>query len=66
MAFPLVSVPLIAGGYAIARTGRGHADRLELELERLLSTVERGELPAKLLDKVARRARRAALRAAKP
>lgn len=60
LAFPLVAVPLAVGGYAVARSGRGHADRLELELERLLSRVERREQPAGLLGRVARRARRAA------
>ncbi len=57
---PLVSVPLVAGGLLVARTGKGHAARLELELERLISAVERGELPTGLLGKVARSARRAA------
>ncbi len=58
---PVVAVPLVAGGYVVARTGSGQADRLELQLERLLSMVERGERPTGLLGRVARRARAAAL-----
>jgi hypothetical protein len=57
---PLVSVPLVGGGLLLARSGRGHADRLELELERLLSLVGRGALPVGVLGTVARHARRAA------
>ncbi len=60
IAVPIVAVPFAAGGYLFARSGRGHADRLELELERLLSRVERGEQPAGFLGRVARRARKAA------
>lgn len=54
---PLVSVPLVLGGLLVARSGRGQSDRLELELERLLSRVDRGERPTGLLTRVARRAR---------
>lgn len=60
LAFPAIAVPLAIGGYATARSGRNHADRLELELERLLSRVERGEKPTGLLGRMARRAKRAA------
>lgn len=60
IAFPAVALPLSVVGYAVARSGRGHADRLELELERLLSRVERGEQPTGLLWRMAQRARRAA------
>jgi hypothetical protein len=60
VAVPFIALPFAFGGYAIARSGRGHADRLELELERLLSRVERGEQPAGLLGRMARRARQAA------
>lgn len=63
IAFPAVAAPLTVGGYLIARSGRGDADRLELELERLLSRVERGEQPTGLLGRMAQRARRAATRA---
>ena len=62
IAFPLVAAPLSVGGYVLARSGRGHADRLELELERLVSRVERGEQPTGLLGRMARRAKRAAIR----
>lgn len=54
--WPVVGVPMVVGGYAITRSGRSHADRLELELERLLSAIGRGEMPTGLLEKVARRA----------
>lgn len=57
---PTVAAPLVVGGVVVARSGRWQADRLELELERLLSRVERGERPAGLLSRVARRARKAA------
>lgn len=60
VAVPTLAVPLTVGGYFIARSSRGHADRLELELERLLSRVERGEQPTGLLGRMATRARRAA------
>ncbi|MFT6292598.1 MAG: hypothetical protein ACJAR2_003215 [Ilumatobacter sp.] len=59
---PLISLPLIGGGFFVARSGLSHGDRLELELERLLSLVERGEKPVGMLGRAARRARRAALR----
>lgn len=56
---PLVSIPLLGGGVLLARTGRGHADRLELELQRLLSLVGRGVAPAGVLGTAASRVRRA-------
>jgi hypothetical protein len=62
LVLPLVSLPLIGSGFLIARSGRAHGDRLELELERLLSLVERGEQPIGMLGRAARRARRAAAR----
>lgn len=57
VAWPVVAAPLVVGGYAVARSGRGQADRVELELERLLSRVDRRERPTGLLGRVARRAR---------
>ena len=54
---PVVALPLVVGGYLFARTGRGHADRLELELERLITLVARGERPTGLLSRAVRRAR---------
>jgi len=54
---PVVALPLVVGGYVVARTGRGHADRLELELERLITLVARGERPTGLLSRAVRRAR---------
>ena len=62
VAVPFLALPLAVGGYAVARSGRSHADRLELELERVLSRVERGEQPEGLLGRMARSARRAANR----
>lgn len=59
VAFPAIAAPLTIGGYVAARSGRGHADRLELELERLLSRAERREQPTGLLGRFARRARAA-------
>jgi len=58
----LLAVPFALGGYAVARSGRAHADRLDLELERLLSAVERGRRPTGLLDRVAQRAKDAVTR----
>ncbi len=58
VAAPVVALPLVVGGYVVARTGRGHADRLELELERLVTLVARGERPTGLLSRAVRRARR--------
>lgn len=55
---PVVALPLLVGGYAVARSGRGQADHLELELERLVTLVARGDRPASLLSRAARRARR--------
>ncbi|MGA9277537.1 hypothetical protein [Ilumatobacter sp.] len=55
---PVVALPLMMGGYLVARSGRGHADRLELELERLITRVARGERPEGLLGRTVRRARR--------
>lgn len=59
VAWPLVAAPLLVGGYVTARSGRSHADRVELELERLLSRVDRRERPTSLLGRVAKRARAA-------
>ena len=55
---PVVALPLVVGGFVVARTGRGHADRLELELERLITLAARGERPTGLLSRTVRRARR--------
>ncbi|WP_040494503.1 hypothetical protein [Ilumatobacter nonamiensis] len=55
---PVIALPLLVGGYGLARTGRGQADRLELELERLLTHVARGERPEGLVGRAVRRARR--------
>lgn len=55
---PVVALPLLVGGYVVARSGRGQADRLELELERLVTIVARGDRPSSLLSRAARRARR--------
>lgn len=62
VAIPIVAIPLAVGGYVVASSGRGHADRLALELDHLLTRVERGEQPVGLLGRVASRARRAARR----
>jgi hypothetical protein len=56
---PMFGVPLMIGGYATARSGRRHADKVELELMRVLSGVDRGERPVGLVGRAARRARRA-------
>ena len=58
VAAPVVALPLVVGGFVVPRTGRGHADRLELELERLITLVARGERPTGLLSRTVRRARR--------
>jgi len=59
LVWPVLAAPLLVSGYALARSGRGQADRVELELERLLSRVDRGERPISLLGRVAKRARNA-------
>jgi hypothetical protein len=61
---PVVAAPAVAAGYLIARTGRAHADHVELELGRLLSAVERGERPGGLVADVVGRARAAVRRPA--
>ncbi|MGB3734251.1 MAG: hypothetical protein WA964_04790 [Ilumatobacter sp.] len=62
IAFPAIAVPMTVVGYAVARSGRGSADRLELELERLVSRVERGERPTGFIGRIARRAKQAAIK----
>lgn len=54
-AAPVVALPLLVGGYVVARTGRGQADRLELELERMVTLVSSGERPTGLLSRAVRR-----------
>ena len=60
---PVVALPLMLGGYVIARSGRGQSDRLELQLERLVTLIARGDRPEGLLGKAIRSARTAATRA---
>ncbi|MFK8022422.1 MAG: hypothetical protein AB8G26_00550 [Ilumatobacter sp.] len=55
--WPFAAVPFAVSGYAIARSGGGQADRVERELQRMLSRVGRGERPTGLLGRVAKRAR---------
>ncbi len=55
---PIVSLPLVGGGFLVARSGRSHADRMESELQRLLSLVERGETPVPFLGAMVQRAQR--------
>jgi len=57
-AAPVIALPLLVGGYVVARTGRGQADRLELELERMVTLVASGERPTGLLTRAVQRARR--------
>ncbi len=59
IAGPLLAVPLIVGGFSVVRSGSRHADKVELELVRVLSAVDRGERPVGLVGRAARRARRA-------
>jgi hypothetical protein len=56
---PVVALPLIVGGYVTARSGRRHADKVELELMRVLAAVDRDEQPVGLVGRAARRARKA-------
>ncbi len=56
---PVLGVPLMIGGYATARSGRRHADKVELELMRVLAAIDRGEQPVGLVGRAARRARKA-------
>ena len=56
---PIVGVPLLVGGGVVAFSGRSHADRLELEIERMLSRVDRNERPERFVDRVLGRARSA-------
>jgi hypothetical protein len=59
VAGPLLAVPFLVGGFSVARSGSRHADKVELELVRVLSAVDRGERPVGLVGRAARRARRA-------
>ena len=54
-AAPAVAVPLLAGGYLVARSGRHHANHVALELDRLLSAVARGERPSGFIARSVRR-----------
>lgn len=49
----VVAAPLAAvGGVAVARSGRGGADRARREAERMLDAVRRGEWPRRVTDDV--------------
>ncbi len=54
---PIIAVPLIAGGYVVARSGARHADEVEHEMQRVLTAVDRAERPVGLVGRAARRAR---------
>lgn len=56
---PILGVPLMIGGYAVARSGRRHADKVELELLRVLAAIDRSEQPVGLVGRATRRARKA-------
>ena len=56
---PILAVPFLVGGLSVVRSGSRHADKVELELVRVLSAVGRGERPVGLVGRAARRARRA-------
>jgi hypothetical protein len=57
LAGPVIAVPLIAGGYTVARSGAKQADQIELELIRVLAAIDRTERPVGLIGRAARRAR---------
>ena len=59
LVFAPVALPLVAGGYLLARSGSTHADRVELELMRVAVAVGRGEAPVGLIGRARRSARRA-------
>jgi len=59
LVFAPVALPLVAGGYLVARSGSNHADRVELELMRVAVAVGRGEAPVGLIGRARRSARRA-------
>jgi len=59
LVFAPVALPLVAGGYLLARSGSNHADRVELELMRVAVAVGRGEAPVGLIGRARRSARRA-------
>ena len=40
VAGPLLAVPLLVGGFSVMRSGSRHADKVELELVRVLSAVD--------------------------
>jgi hypothetical protein len=57
-AAPLLSVAsigLFTGGYLFARSGSSRADKLELELMRVVTAVDRGAQPAGLVGRATRR-----------
>lgn len=58
VAGPLLAVPLLVGGFSVVRSGSRHADKVELELVRVLAAVDRNERPVGLVGRAARRARR--------
>ncbi len=57
--WPLITLPVLGLAAAVLRSGRSQSDRLELELERLLSKIERGERNQPLVGRLVRRARSA-------
>lgn len=55
--WPVASVGLLGGGVLIARSGSIHADRVEVEMVRVLSAVVRGEPPSGIAGRAARKVR---------
>jgi hypothetical protein len=51
----VASIGLFAGGYLFARSGSSRSDKLELELMRVVTAVDRGEKPAGLVGRATRR-----------
>lgn len=57
--WPVAGVGLIGGALLVARSGNTHAERVEVEMEHLLSAVARAERPTGLAGRAARRVRAA-------
>lgn len=56
---PVIGAGLIGGGLLVARSGNTHADRVDIEMERVLSAVAQAERPTGIAGRAARQVRAA-------
>ena len=59
------TLPLVGGGFLVARSGATHADRVDVEMVRVLSSVARSERPTGIVGRAARSVR-AAIQSVRP